>query len=72
MANLEYGATYFHVTFADPESTMPGIKPVVHVGTNLAGDEKEETHYFQDPVSVQVQGLWQEAERGNGVRLRFS
>ena len=61
MANLEYGTTYYQITYADPKLTMPGLKPMVYLGRNLFGNEREDTHYFQDTVSVLVFGLLSEA-----------
>jgi hypothetical protein len=57
MTSLEYGQTYYQITFADPKLTMPGLKPMVYLGKNLFGTEQEDTHYFQDTVSVLVFGL---------------
>ncbi len=54
--NLEYGATYYRVTYADPKCSMPGLEPIVYIGENIFGDEKETTYYFQDTVSVLVFG----------------
>ena len=62
MAELEYGVTYYQVTFADPKLTMPGLKPMVYVGKNIFGNEKEDTYYFQDTVSVLCFGLVGEAQ----------
>jgi len=59
--NLEYGTTYYQITYADPKLTMPGLKPMVYIGKNLFGTEKENTHYFQDTVSVLVFGLLSES-----------
>ena len=61
MDRLEYGTTYYQVTYADPKLTMPGLKPMVYIGTNIFGNEKEESFYFQDTVSVIVFGLLGEA-----------
>jgi hypothetical protein len=57
MSTLEYGKTYYQITYADPKLTMPGLKPMVYIGKNFFGTEKENTHYFQDTVSVIVFGL---------------
>lgn len=57
MESLEIGATYYRVTYADPGFTMPGLKPMVYVGKNIAGDESEDMYYFQDTISVQLSGL---------------
>lgn len=57
MTSLEYGQTYYQISYADPKLTMPGLKPMVYLGKNLFGTEKENTHYFQDTVSVLIFGL---------------
>ena len=61
MEDVEYGTTYYQVTYADPKLTMPGLKPMVYIGKNIFGNEKEESFYFQDSVSVIVFGLIGEA-----------
>ena len=60
--NLEYGTTYYQVTYADPQLTMPGLKPMVYIGENIFKNEKELTYYFQDTVSVLIFGLVGEAK----------
>ena len=57
MTTLEYGQTYYQITYADPKLTMPGLKPMVYIGKNFFGTEKQDTHYFQDTASVIVFGL---------------
>ncbi len=59
---LDYGATYYRVTYADPQRSMPGLTPLIYVGDNLVGDESDKTHYFQDTVSVTIFGLVGEAK----------
>ncbi len=59
---LEYGTTYYQVVYADPELTMPGLKPMVYIGENIFKNETEITYYFQDTVSVLVFGLVGEAK----------
>jgi len=59
---LDYGTTYYQVTFADGQSTMPGLEPMVYVGDDIFGDESEPTHYFQDTVSVVRFGIYKDAE----------
>lgn len=56
MSSLEYGQTYYQITYADPKLTMPALKPMVYLGKNFFGTEKEDTHYFQDTISVLVFG----------------
>lgn len=57
--SLEVGATYFRITYADIDCTMPSVEPLVYAGTNLFGQplEGEDQYYFQDPVSVIRFGL---------------
>ncbi len=57
MASLEYGQTYYQITFADPKLTMPGLKPMAYLGINFFGIEKEDTHYFQDTILVFIFGF---------------
>ncbi len=66
---LEYGATYYLVTYADPQLSMPGLKPMVYVGDNLFGEHDEGTHYFQDTVSVLIFGLVGEAKETTDCRV---
>ena len=48
--SLEIGHTYFRLTFADRDLTMPGIEPLVYLGdADPEGDEIP--HIFQDTVS---------------------
>jgi hypothetical protein len=59
MRNLVLGVTYFRLTYADPAMTMPGVRPVVYIGTNIFPDDvvsAEATYYFQDTVSFQLHG----------------
>lgn len=54
MPDLITGATYYELSFADRELTMPGVKPLIYIGANLLeGDEEASTvtHYFQSTVS---------------------
>jgi hypothetical protein len=56
--DLVVGQTYYWLTYADPDWTMPGLKPMVYVGRNLFGSATEaEQLYFQDTVSVVLSGL---------------
>ncbi|MEW8340410.1 MAG: hypothetical protein AB2708_11225 [Candidatus Thiodiazotropha taylori] len=63
--DLEVGRTYYMVTFADAEQTMPGIKPLIYVGENLLAEEKQsnDSFCFQDTVSFQRFGAFTEAEK---------
>ena len=66
---LEYGATYYQVGFADPNLTMPSLKPLVYIGENIFGNETESTYYFQDTVSVLIYGLVGEAEETSECKV---
>jgi len=48
-AALVPGHTYYRLTFADPEMTMPGVEPLVYIGRHDA--EGEMLHTFQDTIS---------------------
>ena len=62
---LEYGKTYYSITFADPNFTMPGVQPVVFIGLNafyeIEGEDCD-TYQFQDTVSYVLYGSIMEAE----------
>jgi hypothetical protein len=47
---LEVGRTYFRLTYADRDMTMPGVEPLVYVGDADPSDD-EVPHIFQDTVS---------------------
>ena len=47
---LKLGNTYYHITYADPHLTMPGVKPIIYIGKNILSEE-EDKEYFQDTVS---------------------
>lgn len=49
-SSLVRGKTYYRLTFADPDLTMPGVDPLVYVGV-VQPEEGEEMHCFQDTVS---------------------
>lgn len=66
---LEYGATYYAITYADPQLSMPGLKPMVYVGDNLFADDSDTTHYFQDTVSVLIYGLVSEGNESTDFRV---
>lgn len=48
--SLVVGATYFRLTYADCEQTMPGVQPLVYLGEVDATDDGR-TLAFQDTVS---------------------
>ena len=54
-SSLATGATYYHVTFADTQLTMPRIEPMVYVGSG-ASPSGEQSHVFQDPISYVEHG----------------
>ncbi len=48
--DLELGHTYYRLTYADSEMTMPGVEPLVYLGdADPTGGEVP--HIFQDTVS---------------------
>lgn len=54
MTEFILGATYYGLTFADRDHTMPGVEPMVYVGINLTiedGSASDITYYFQTTVS---------------------
>ena len=51
---LEKGRTYYMITFADRNFTMPGIDPMVYIGKNAfvrCLENDRDTYQFQDTVS---------------------
>ena len=67
--NPEYGSTYYRITFADMNQTMPGIEPMVYVGLNIFSDENEDIYYFQDTTSVIRFGILDEAEETEEIKI---
>lgn len=57
--DLEVGATYYRIAYADVAQTMPSIEPLVYAGLNIFGSASDEPakYYFQDTVSVVRFGL---------------
>ena len=55
--NLEIGNTYYQITYSDPELTMPGIKPVVYIGTDILDEKSENLLFFQDTPSFIKYGI---------------
>jgi hypothetical protein len=47
---LEIGRTYFQLTFADRDMTMPGVEPWVYIGP-VELEEGGSAYAFQDSVS---------------------
>jgi len=59
-ASLIVGRTYYLVTFADVERTMPGIDPLVYIGVDVFGpqpDGGEPNYYFQYTPSFSMFGM---------------
>lgn len=59
---FEIGRTYYAITYADPNFTMPGIEPFVFLGKNafmeIEGDSSD-TWQFQDALSYSWEGpVW--------------
>jgi hypothetical protein len=52
---LEVGHTYYRVTFADRDMTMPGVEPLVYLGDADPTDGVV-PHIFQDTVSYVLHG----------------
>ena len=51
---LIHGCTYYRLTFADPEMTMPSLEPLVYVG--LHDSDGSMLHTFQDTISYAWMG----------------
>jgi hypothetical protein len=56
--DLKISSAYYRVTYADTALTIPGVKPMVYVGTNISDDDdpKDAIYYFQDTVSHSWRG----------------
>lgn len=50
MERLEVGHTYYRLTYADRDLTMPGVEPLVYLG-DADPEDGEVPHIFQDTVS---------------------
>ena len=46
---LAPGSTYYRLTFADPDMTMPGLEPLVYIGKH--DSDGSMLHTFQDTIS---------------------
>jgi hypothetical protein len=57
-AQLQVGRAYYRITYADNDLTVPGLEPMIYVGTNIYPDDdpKQLTYYFQDTVSYSISG----------------
>ena len=60
-SELIIGRTYFRLTFADRDLTMPGVEPVVFLG-EVQDDEGTNGFVFQDTVSFVQHGSGLEGE----------
>lgn len=60
-STLTTGRTYFRLTFADRDLTMPGVEPVVYLG-QVTDDGGTSGFVFQDTVSYVQHGSGLEGE----------
>jgi len=68
---LSIGRTYFRVTFADADLTMPGVEPLVFLG-QAADDSGSQGFVFQDTVSYIRHGSGLEGdEQHEDIALYF-
>lgn len=68
---LVIGHTYFRLTFADADLTMPGVEPVVFLG-QAADDSGTQGFVFQDTVSYVRHGSGLEGdEQHEDIALYF-
>jgi hypothetical protein len=51
--DLKVGSAYYRLTYADSDLTIPGVQPIIYVGSNIFPDDDPAlvTYYFQDTVS---------------------
>jgi len=59
-SSLAVGRTYYLLTFADPQQTMPGIEPRIYLGIDVFGPQPggaAPKYYFQDTTSFVIFGL---------------
>ena len=61
---LVIGRTYFRLTFADHDLTMPGVEPVVYLG-EVADVGGTQGFVFQDTASYVMHGSGLEGEEQN-------
>ena len=56
--DLKTGAAYYRLTFADADLTIPGVQPMIYIGTNVFPDDDPAStvHYFQDTTSYSWRG----------------
>lgn len=69
--NFEIGRTYYAITYADPNFTMPGVEPFVFLGKNafleIEGDSLY-TWQFQD--ALYTKGYAFGSERASTIDVR--
>jgi hypothetical protein len=53
---LSLGTDYYMISYIDNEMKIPLIDSMIFIGTNVFGDENNETLYFQDAESY-LQGI---------------
>ena len=56
--DLKAGSAYYRLTYADSDLTIPGVQPMIYVGSNILPDDDpaSATYYFQDTVSHSQRG----------------
>jgi hypothetical protein len=56
--DLKAGSAYYRVTYADRDLTIPGVQPMIYVGSNIFPDDDPTSviYYFQDTVSHSWRG----------------
>lgn len=60
-SSLIVGRTYFRLTFADPDLTMPGVEPLIFLG-EVAAEDGGTGFVFQDTLSFVHHGSGLEGE----------
>src|SRR5262249_48827471 len=56
--NLKTGTAYYRLTFADVRLTIPGVQPMIYIGSNVFPDDDPAltVYYFQDTTSHSWRG----------------
>jgi hypothetical protein len=56
--DLKKGVAYYRLTFADVDLTIPGVQPMIYIGTNVFPDDDQTSavYYFQDTTSHSWRG----------------
>jgi hypothetical protein len=56
-AKLKMRFAYYRLTFADLNRTIPGVQPLIYVGSTFPGDDPDNrTYYFQHTTSPSWRG----------------